>query len=95
MKSWFQWDSHGHSSGRCNVSRRAEVAILAGTAMSLRRMVAVVALASVGPVMVAAARVRLKAITARTSHAELAAKTLDGRCASAEALRSALTCSIL
>jgi hypothetical protein len=42
-------------------------------------MVAVVDLASVGPVMVAAARVRLNAITARTSQAELAANLPEGR----------------
>ena len=52
--------------------RRAEVAILAGTVMSVRRMVAVVALAKVGPVRVAAARVRLNAITAQTSQAAFA-----------------------
>ena len=40
--------------------------------MSLRRMVAVVALASAVPVRVAAARVRLNAMTARTSQAALA-----------------------
>jgi len=40
------------------VTLRAEDATRAGTAISLRRMVAVVALASPGPVIVAAARVR-------------------------------------
>ncbi|MBE1606967.1 hypothetical protein HEB94_003815 [Actinopolymorpha pittospori] len=59
--------------------RLAEVAIRAGTLTSVRRMVAVVALASVGPVRVAAARVRLKAMTARTSQAALAANLPDGR----------------
>jgi|SRR5665647_1780402 len=59
--------------GRC--TRRAEVAIRAGIWMSLRRIVAVVALARVGPVIVAAARVRLNAMTAQTSHAAFAVKT--------------------
>jgi len=63
--------------------------------MSLRRIVAVVAFAKLVPVMVAAARDRLNAITASTNHAEFAVKTLEGRCARADALRSAFTCSIL
>ena len=76
--------------GRCRRSRRAEVAIRAGTLMSLRRIVAVVAFASAAVLFkVPAARVRLKAITAQTSQAALAVNTPEGRCASAEALRSA------
>jgi hypothetical protein len=64
--------------------------------MSLRRIVAEVALASaVWLVMVAAARVRLKAITARTSQAAFAVNFPEGRCASAEPLRSAWTCSMI
>ena len=59
--------------------RRAVRAIRAGTAMSFRRMVAVVALARVGPVRVAAARVRLNAITAQTSQAALAQNFPDGQ----------------
>jgi len=55
--------------------RRAEDAILAGTLTSFRRMVAVVALARPAPAMVAAARVRLNAMTARTSQAAFAVKT--------------------
>lgn len=51
--------------------RRPEDATLAGMAISFRRMVAVVAFARLAPVMVAAARVRLKAMTARTSQAAL------------------------
>ncbi len=70
--------------GRCRVTRRAEVATRAGTAINLRRMVAVVDLASPGPVLAAAARVRLKAFTARTSQAAFAANLPDGRCARAE-----------
>ena len=58
-------------------------------------MVAVRALASAGPVMVAAARVRLNAITAATSQAALALKRPEGRCARAESLRSAWTCSMI
>src|SRR3954452_14984474 len=64
--------------------------------MSFRRIVAVVALASAGVlVRVAAARVRLKAMTAQTSQAALAVNTPEGRCASAEALRSAWTFSMI
>jgi len=44
--------------------RRAEVATRAGTVISLRRIVAVVALAICGSVRLAAARVRLNAMTA-------------------------------
>ena len=52
---------HGQPRGRCRVRRRAEDAIRAGTAIRVRRMVAVRALASAGPVRVAAARVGLNA----------------------------------
>jgi hypothetical protein len=69
-----QGSCQGHARGRCSVTRRADEAIRAGTVTSLRRMVAVVALASAGPVIVAAARVRLNAITASTSQAAFAAK---------------------
>ncbi len=44
-------------------------AILAGMLIRVRRMVPVVALVRVPPAMVAAARVRLKAMHANTSHA--------------------------
>lgn len=63
--------------------------------MSLRRVVAVVDLASVGPARVAAVRVRLNAITASPSQAELAANLPEGRCASAEFFRSEWTCSMI
>ena len=66
------------------MTRRAEDATRAGMVISLRRMVAVLDLARAAPVRVAAARVRLNAITARTSHAELAANLPEGRWASAE-----------
>lgn len=66
------------------------MAIRAGTAMSVRRTVAVVARARVCVlVRVAAARVRLNAMTAQVSHTALALNTPEGRCASAEFFRSA------
>lgn len=76
--------SQGQFAGRCRRSRRPEVAIRAGTVISFRRIVAVVADLRSGPVMVAAVRVRLKAITASTSQAAFAVNFPDGRCASAE-----------
>jgi hypothetical protein len=54
-------------------------------------MVAVVALAWKTDAMVPAARVRLNAIAAMTSQAALAAKWLDGKCARAPPLKSAMT----
>src|SRR5699024_6450598 len=77
-------------------SRRAEEAIRAGMLMSLRRIVAVVARAMLRFVVrVAAARVRLNAMTAQVSQAALALNTPEGRCASAEAFRSAWTFSMI
>jgi hypothetical protein len=70
--------------------RRPEDAIRAGTVMSFRRIVAVVADRSALPVMVAAVRVRLNAMTARTSQTAFAVNFPEGRCASAECFRSAL-----
>ena len=71
--------SHGHCSGRCRVTRRPEVAALAGTLISLRRIVPVVALRRrSSPVRVAPARVRLNAIAANTVQAALAVKTPEG-----------------
>jgi hypothetical protein len=87
--------SQGQDFGRCRVIRRAEVATRAGTVISLRRMVGVVALASCGSVRLAAARVRLNAMTASTSQAAFAVNTPDGRCASAEFFRSEWTCSMI
>jgi len=81
--------------GRCRIRRRAELAMRAGTVTRVRRIVAVVARVSRPLAMVAAARVRLRAITARTSQAAFAVNFPDGRCASAEFLRSALTCSMI
>jgi len=57
-------------------------------------MVAVVALTRPASAMVAAARVRLKAITARNSQAAFAVSTPEGRCARALFFRSALTSSM-
>jgi hypothetical protein len=82
-----QGSCHGHAVGRCIVMRRAEVAILAGMLMMRRRIVAVVALAWLPPATVPAARVRLNAMTARTSHAALALNLPDGRWARAEPKR--------
>ena len=79
MNSSVQALSQGHAVGRCSVTRRAEAATRAGTVINLRRIVAVVALASPGPVMVAAARVRLNAITASTSQAAFAVNFPEGR----------------
>jgi hypothetical protein len=61
----------------------------------LRRIVAVVALATGVPARVAAARVRLNAITASTSQAAFAVNLPDGRWARAEFFRSAWTCSMI
>ena len=72
------------------------VAIRAGTVISFRRIVVVVARARAGAfVRVAAARVRLNAITAQTSQAALALNFPDGRWANAEAFRSAWTFSMI
>jgi len=88
--------SHCQSVGRCRVSLRAEEAILAGKLIRASRMVAVVALTSFGwAVSVAAARVRLNAMTAQTSQAAFAQNFPDGMCARAEFFRSACTCSMI
>ena len=84
VNSSAQLVCQGHPVGRCSVSVRADPAILAGTTIRVRRILPVVALASRGPDSAAAALVRLNAITASTSHAELAANDFDGRWARAE-----------
>jgi hypothetical protein len=76
VKSVVHAVSRRQPAGRCSVSRRADEAIRAG---ALQRMVAVVARANGEPVMVAATRVRLNAIAARTSHAEFAANDPEGK----------------
>ena len=58
----------GQAVGRCRVTRRAEDATRAGTVISLRRMVAVVALARSALAMVAAVRVRLNGSSNLTGH---------------------------
>ena len=89
VNSSVQACCQGQPVGRCSFSCLAEDAIRAGTVISLRRMVAVVALASEGlPVVLAAARVRLNAMTARTSQAAFAVNLPDGRWARAELFRS-------
>src|SRR3954447_24594581 len=62
--SAVQWCRQGQPSGRWRVIRRADDAIRAAMLMSLRRIVGVVALARSVPARVAAARVRLNAMTA-------------------------------
>jgi hypothetical protein len=66
MRSSAHASCQGQPVGRCSSGPLAQDAIRAGTVISLRAMV-VVALASDGPAMLAAARVRLNAMTARTS----------------------------
>jgi hypothetical protein len=69
---------------RCRVSRRAEDAMRAGTPIRGRRMVALVARASCGPLLAAAARVRLKAITASTSQAAFVSSSVARCCSPGE-----------
>jgi len=94
MNSWVQACCQGQFVGRCMVRRLAEDAIRAGMVITLRRMVAVMALAIAVPAA-AAARVRLNAMTARTSQAAFAVNEPDGRWATAEFFRSAWTCSMM
>jgi hypothetical protein len=84
----------GQLIGRCRVSCRAERASRAGTAISCRRMVLVVAFAWIVEARAPAARVRLNAIAAQTSQAALALNRPDGRCAGGPFFRSAMTCSM-
>ena len=97
VNSWVNAFCQGQASGRCSVIRRAERASRAGTWIRVRRIVAVVALASrpTRSAMIPAVRVRLNAITASTSQALFAVNTPEGRCASGPALRSAWTCSMI
>jgi len=74
LNSRAQSSFQGHLVGKWSVICRAEEAMRAGTPIRLRRIVAVVAFASeVLPVRVAAARVRLNAMTASTNQALFAA----------------------
>jgi len=70
--SWVQAGSQGQFFGRCSRSLRAERASRAGTLMSWARIVPVVARAWNAEARAPAARVRLNAIAASTSQAELA-----------------------
>lgn len=82
VMSRVQAVSHGQSRGWCRITRRAEVATRHGTWTSLRRTVAVVALARSGAARAPAARVRLNAMTASASQAafrsELAVTSVGG-----------------
>src|ERR1035437_500442 len=66
--------------GRWMTSRLADLARRAGTAISCRRMVAVVALAWKTDARVPAARVRLNAIAANANQALFAGKDPEGSC---------------
>jgi len=66
-----------------------------GTAISCPRMVTAVALAWKTDAMVRAARVRLNAIAAKTSHASLGPNWPEGKWARAPLFRSAIACSIM
>ena len=57
LNSWVHACCQGQFPGRCSVSRRAEDATRAGTAISVRRMVLVVALVSAPPARLAAGSV--------------------------------------
>ena len=81
--------------GRCKVLRRAEVETLAATLTSLRRTVAVTAFPRAGLARVPAAEARLNAMHASTSHAALAVKTPEGKCASADAFMPEFVCSMI
>jgi len=70
--------AQGQAVGRCRVVRRPEVAMRAAMLISCVRSVAVVALAWTVEARLPVARVRLNAIAARTSHAELAANDAEG-----------------
>ena len=75
---WVQACSQGQLVGRCIRSVRAERASRAETLMSQARMVPVVARAWNADAGHHAARVRLNAIAASTSHAELAWSDPEG-----------------
>jgi hypothetical protein len=74
LKSPSQLSCQGQSLGRWMTSRLADLARRPGTAISCRRIVAVVALAWKTDAMAPAARVRLNAIAANTGQAPLAEK---------------------
>ncbi len=77
VNSRCQAVAQGHRVGSRRVARRAERVTLAATVISWVRMVAVTALAWNRPARAPTARVRLNAIAASTSHAELAVNDPD------------------
>jgi len=79
LKSPSQLSCQGQSLGRWITSRLADLASRPGTAISCRRIVAVVALAWNTEAMAPAARVRLNEIAAKASQAPLAENELEGR----------------
>ena len=95
VKQVFYAVSHGQFHGRCGVGRWSEDSMRAGTVTRARRTVAVLAMASAGLVMVAAARARSNASTANTKEEALAVNCPESRCTRAERLRSAWTCSMI
>ena len=90
-----QSSAQGQFAGSRSWTRRAERTGRAGTLISWRRIVAVVALAWKREASAPAARVRLNAIAASTSQAPLAVNCPEGRCASGPFFRSAMTCSMI
>lgn len=78
----------GPRSGRCKQIRRPEDAILAGMVASFRRIVAE---CRTSTAVVAAARVRLKVIAARTGRAAFAVGVPESRCTRARFLPQLVT----
>ena len=95
LNSPSQLSCQGQSLGRWMTSCRADLARRSGTAISCRRMVAVVVLAWNTEAMVPAARVTLKANAGSASHAALAANCPQEACARAPPSKSAMTCSMI
>jgi hypothetical protein len=95
VSSWVQALSQGQCLGRFSRSSRAERVILAGMLISWTRIVAVVASAWNTEASAPAARVRLNAIAARASQAELAAKEPEGGWASGPFFASEMICSTI
>jgi hypothetical protein len=79
VNSCCQALAQGQAAGSRRRLRRAERVMRTATLISCLRMVAVVALAWKLETRAPAARVRLNAVAARTSQAELAAKLPEGR----------------
>ncbi len=90
-----QAGAQGQSVGKCSTSRRAEVAIRAGTVMRWVRRVAHRAFACRAEAAAPAARKRLNDRQARVSQAALAVNFPDGAWARGPLLSSAMTCSMI